>query len=502
MQKTSTKTKVFGPPGSGKTTYLLNIVEQELQQGTHPTKIGYFAFTRKAATEARERALTKFPALSAQHDFPWFRTLHSLAYQCLGTQRKDMMQAENFQEFANEAGLEIKVSSGEEDFIVNSDHPILNEINIARIKGEDLRYHYDHSGITIEWYHFEYVERAYRQYKARTGLMDFTDLLEGLIEVPARLPSLDALIIDEAQDLSRLQWRLVEELTKRASRLYLAGDDDQALYSWAGADVESFLRHDGNIIILDQSYRVPAKIHHLANNVVQRIRHRQSKQWKPREETGSVMNYNQFEHVDVSQGEWLILAATNYMLNDIHHWLVSQGLLFERHGSRSVPESVLQAVVAWEQLRKGNPVTGTMVRTIYKYLGSNAKASSKHLLTLQNDNLYTLNHLKQHFGLLTDAIWHTALVKIAEDKRRYIIAMLRRGIKVTGRPSIRLSTIHGAKGGEADNVLLLTDLSTKFSLEQARNPDNINRILYVALTRARKSLHLVLPKNAQKSFLL
>ena len=75
--------KIFGPPGSGKTTYLLNLVEQELSSGTPANQIGYFAFTRKAATEAKDRAMLKFPTLNAQTDFPWFRTLHSLAFRAL-----------------------------------------------------------------------------------------------------------------------------------------------------------------------------------------------------------------------------------------------------------------------------------------------------------------------------------------------------------------------------------------------------------------------------------
>ena len=50
-------TKVFGPPGSGKTTFLLEVVELELESDVHPTKIGYFAFTKKASTEARDRAI-------------------------------------------------------------------------------------------------------------------------------------------------------------------------------------------------------------------------------------------------------------------------------------------------------------------------------------------------------------------------------------------------------------------------------------------------------------
>ena len=73
-------------------------------------------------------------------------------------------------------------------------------------------------------------------------------------------------------------------------------------------------------------------------------------------------------------------------------------------------------------------------------------------------------------------------------------------MKITGKVPIKLSTIHGAKGGEADNVLLIADLSTKFAQEYDKNPDDINRLLYVGVTRAKQSLHIVLPRNTQKGF--
>jgi superfamily I DNA/RNA helicase len=103
---------------------------------------------------------------------------------------------------------------------------------------------------------------------------------------------------------------------------------------------------------------------------------------------------------------------------------------------------------------------------------------------------------------LSDVIWHEALTKIGEDKRNYIIALLRRGTRITGKASIKLSTIHGAKGGEADNVLLMLDLTTKFAKDYNKNSDDINRLLYVGITRAKQALHLVLPKNQQKAFKL
>jgi superfamily I DNA/RNA helicase len=496
-------TKVFGPPGSGKTTFLLNVVETELDGKTSPVQMGYFAFTKKAATEARDRAIQKFPNLNPDSDFPWFRTLHSLAYRCLGISTKYMMSPEDYREFAQEAGIELAVETGEEEFAVRVDNPILNEINIARIKGLDLHTHYNKSAMTIEWFHFEYVERAYRQYKEVRSLLDFTDLLEQVLNFPDRLPRLDVLIIDEAQDLSLLQWRLVEQLALRAQRCFLAGDDDQAVYTWAGADVNSFLHFPGDVKILDQSYRVPARIHALANRVVTRIRNRQPKVWKAREEDGSISYYDDYQQVDISKGNWLILASANYMLTDMYDWIKGQGLLFERYGQRSVSESILVAVLGWEKLRKGGEVPFHVVKGIYKYLdGAHVKHGHKMLRTADQAAMYTLALLQEKHGLLCTDIWHKALTKISEDRRDYLVSLLRRNTKLTGHVPIKLSTIHGAKGGEADNVLLMGDLSTKFAKEYSKNSDDINRLLYVGITRAKQTLHFVLPKNEQKGFRL
>jgi DNA helicase-2/ATP-dependent DNA helicase PcrA len=495
--------KIFGPPGSGKTTYLLNIVQQELDRGISPSDIGYFAFTRKAANEAKERATEKFPHLNGDRDFPWFRTLHSMAYRCLGVNQKDMMSAEHYKEFAEQAGISISVSFGDESFAAQVDHPILNEINIARIRGEDLRSYYNRSKIEIEWFHFELIERAYRHYKQARNLLDFTDLLEYLLLEPDRIPRLQTVIIDEAQDLSRLQWNIVNELVTRSVTTYIAGDDDQAVYTWAGADVASFLSLPGDIQVLEQSYRVPAKVHALANKVVNRIRSRQPKTWKPREFDGAICAYNDYTQVDVTHGDWLILASTNYLLNDMNEWLKSQGLLYERHGHKSISENILSAVVGWENLRKGNKIPFPILKHVYQYLDTSCvKTGFKTLKHADADKSYDMEELKQSQGLLTDVIWHEALTKIGDHQRDYIRAVLRRGTKITGRAPIRLSTIHGAKGGEADNVLLRMDLSTKFVKDSVFSSDDLNRLLYVGITRSRKTLHIVLPADERKGFQL
>ena len=70
--------RIFGPPGTGKTTTLLNMVDNHLSQGVHPNHIAFLGFTKKAANEAKERAASRFK-LDPEKDLFFFRTLHSLA---------------------------------------------------------------------------------------------------------------------------------------------------------------------------------------------------------------------------------------------------------------------------------------------------------------------------------------------------------------------------------------------------------------------------------------
>ena len=89
------KTIILGPPGTGKTTTLLNLVDEFIQKGVRPRQIGYFSFTRKAANEAAERAAKKFE-LDKDSDLENFRTLHSFAFQKLGMAREKMMCLINY----------------------------------------------------------------------------------------------------------------------------------------------------------------------------------------------------------------------------------------------------------------------------------------------------------------------------------------------------------------------------------------------------------------------
>ena len=492
--------KVLGCPGAGKTTYLLNRVEEELANGVPPDRIGYFSFTRKAADEARDRAIIKFPHLKSKIDFPYFRTLHSLAFKVLGARKGEVMQPEHYLEFSKLTGIE--VGTVVDDYgSVKTDNPIINAINMARLAGEDLRVHYNRTDLEIEWHHFEYVDRALRHFKEAHGLIDFTDMLNDACNRPELLPDLDVVIVDEAQDLSRMQWKLVHLLIKTSQRAYVASDADQALYLWAGADIDSLFALEGETVVLEQSWRVPAAIHRLADSVVRRIRQRFEKKWLPRDYEGEVHTYANFEHVPLHEGEWLVMASSNYLLMPIADSLRSRGLIYEKNGHSSVPETVLNSVYGWERLRAGKAVPADQVSAVYRMLDNAALKPGHRTFKGDTESLFKMEDLRQSFGLSIDPVpWFEALSKIGDDRANYIRAMIRRGTKFSRKPQITLSTIHGAKGGEADNVMLLLDLTPKFMND--REPDDLLRMLYVALTRSKKTLHLVLPKDQNKAFML
>ena len=242
------KTKIIlGPPGTGKTHNLLNLVEQELAKGTPPDRIAFVAFTKKAATEARDRAMKKFN-LEEQH-LPYFRTLHSFAFNQLGLTKSEVMSRDNYKEFAQTFGMDLgSVADGTDSGgVVTTDNILINEINLARMKCMDLEHHYNESNLQdMSWHSLLRAQRSLEEFKKKKEIFDFTDMIELYLD-SGPIPKLEVVFVDEAQDLCKLQWRMIDKITQNARKVYISGDDDQAIYNWAGADVGHFIRLPGEV---------------------------------------------------------------------------------------------------------------------------------------------------------------------------------------------------------------------------------------------------------------
>ena len=121
---------------------------------------------------------------------------------------------------------------------------------------------------------------------------------------------------------------------------------------------------------------------------------------------------------------------------------------------------------------------------------------SAALLRVEADAQISMSEAADKMGLLLDGSvrWHRALGKIDLETKNYVLNALKRGDNVKN-PRIRVSTIHSMKGGEADNVLVVPDLSYAAHKEYQVNPATEHRVYYVAVTRAKHALHIMLPQT-------
>ena len=489
--------KIYGPPGTGKTTRLINYAKTFYKLGTPLDKIGYFAFTKKAANEALNRMLDAYQYLQRK-DLKHFRTLHSLAFWRLGYKKSEVMQDEHYEDIGKSLGIEVTVySDGQENTgFVDSNSEYFNLINAARVKGltNEEEYNTGMYSPDLDKRLLEILSEELDNYKDSFKLKDFTDMIKKFNK--AKLcPKYDIVFIDEAQDLSPIQWKMVNIIRENSKYVILAGDDDQAIYGWAGADVKRFQDEPSKKdIILPYSYRVPRQIQNIANKILERIPddRRIKKFWKARNEEGFVDHITSIEDLPLHQGEWLILARTNDRIDKIKPILKEMGIYFQLKNRKSYKASLFRSVLNYTRWAdKGHKLSLIEIKDIFDcvpYYDFNGK----------EERLYDL----KEFGFSRTKRWFNVFT-VDYEECLYIREMLRQEEELSKDARVQLSTIHSAKGGEAENVLLILD-NTKTIREAAEKSlekaDEENRVWYVGVTRTLQNLYIMGAKKEAKGY--
>jgi len=473
--------KVIGPPGTGKTRRLLNEVQKYVKKGISLNRIGYFAFTRKAAGEARDRYLKVETHLSKK-DIKHFQTLHSLAFNNLGLKEENVMQELNYKRIGEECGIQISYAAYETNSwngIFSSNSEYLNLINLARVRQTsplDELDRNEHLG-KIERFKLDAIAQEIDNYKKVNGLIDFTDMLDKFLIKGNVKDKFDVIFVDEAQDLSLIQWKMITKIEEdNQCDVWVAGDDDQAIFGWAGADVDSFIDWKAKEIPLQQSERVPSEIQIKALQIIDRVQdNRLNKDYFPKKETGEILMQFKLSAIDMTKGEWLILARTNPLLKPIPRYLKSQGLFFETTQGNSIGKTLFEDINYWNKIRKGEKIPEVQEQRVLERMS-------------KRDNKLE---------------WYDAFDQVASSKKDYLRSMLANGEDLNKKPRIKVSTIHGAKGGEATNVVLFLN-QTKNTMKAAKKSvtkqDEEYRVWYVAVTRTMQKLYLIKCNNRQKEF--
>jgi len=523
--------RLFGPPGTGKTTTLSKWVRRAADKvGAQSIVVG--SFTKTAAAEIASRGI---PVPDSQ-----VGTLHALAYRALGIERGTIADdAEKLGEwnarhprYALTAGKKASDDDIEGPAGKTLGDELYGELQTLRARLVDEKLY------PARVFAFR---NAWTAWKDELRLLDFTDLIEAATyDVALPAPGVTVGFFDEAQDFTAMELRLVRTWAENMENVVLAGDDDQTIYFFKGARPEAFLQPplpEERKHVLRQSYRVPAVVQRAAEAWVAQVGLREPKEYRPRAEEGfakataatwkNPLPLVRLLEADLEAGRSpMVLATAGYMLGPLQATLRGAGLAY--HNPYRLEDYHLNP------LRPGRGVSASQRLLAYHRPDPEAWGAEARLWTAR-ELYWALEHLRAKGVVIhgakayldeasrtqdgvereldwaelaayvdLDALdegfarpsleWYEAnLLKAKAPGFVFPLAIARRrGVAaLREEPRIVLGTVHSVKGGEADVVYLVPDLSP--AADQAWNGggaarDAVVRTFYVAMTRARLGL--------------
>ena len=489
------RTIIPGPPGTGKTYRLVNHhLSNELHAfKTNSKKIAYITFSNAATDEAKKRIYELYP----QFEFDHICTMHSMGTKALDIDTNtQLLKDKNWNGFKNYSqickDLHFDKVVRENGFVEykNNYMKVIEYSRSKRLELVDAAIELD----VIDYIDIPLLEQIHQDlndYKEQFNMYEFSDMIIKFVEKKL-CPSLDVVFLDEAQDLSPLQWEMFFYIESQCKRSYIAGDDDQAIYSFQGANPNIFINLQGKMDPQINSRRVPKIIHKVALSILENIDDRMTKTWNPREALGDYRDDLSLDDIDFSKGEWMILTRTNNQQLPIIEHLNNLNVRFDCKNNELLPPKLIEAINVWNRLNQGANVSGSEAQLVYEYLSykdKQLKYGFSNGKSLDNVNSLDIDDLMSEHGLLVTGSWEQ--LKISDEQKLFIKELLDKGEDLNKPARIKVSTIHSVKGEEAENVILFTDLEPIIYQSALINKDTEHRLFFVGVTRAKEKLFVM-----------
>lgn len=475
-------TVIYGAPGCGKSTAVIEAMKERIRRGVEPQRIGLISFTRAAAQELAKRAGAHTGNAA---------TLHSYAFRLLNLSREQVVDKEKLRELANITKVEVTGASVyDEEQAGRGDH-YLSILQYARATRQDENAVFKYRAQDGTLPEFKYFVDHYRRWKEANGYVDFDDMLEQAIGTTSL--DLDVLFLDEAQDFSPLQWELIYSWIEGVAEVVVALDDDQAVHEWAGASPEHTFdferRHGSERIVLDQSHRLPKVLRDNAVRFIHgAIRNRVDKKYEPVNQGGTLMRHGGLRSVRVPSPteDTLILVRNHKLREEVEEWLLEYGVPYITDSGMPGPfqSRLAGAIQAWRKAQENvaNIDMPALNEKQWRDLRTMALPSIKE--AVKREEIEPL--ISKHWS------------RVLRAPKRIIQALCKvekRYGNPTPQTSVHISTIHGSKGREADRVVLYNAATERTARNATAHPEGEARVWYVGLTRARKTLDIVRGEN-------
>lgn len=504
--------RIFGPAGSGKTRALIELLREHIDAGDFRLPEGIIVSFTRAASYDIARRVNPDGEPSRYHT-----TLHALCKRYYGIEAgladgrlKEFFAAERIpyvQQRSPDPEEWASSEAGEksEGGLIYSFWSWCRNRLITFEEGKRLR---RPEPEVWRWWTGDRLEQLWTRYvrwKRENGLVDFTEMLEIAVNTPPQGMQWAFFVLDEAQDSTPLQWAVANAFAACAEVAYIAGDDDQAIYAWAGATPEEFLR--ARVIgddFLRTNHRSAGELVEASQSWIRKNQRRRDKNIRASRAGGCIESVSDVP--GIARGEsTFAMARAWYLLEPLLSAFEEAGVPFvDRRGKHGITGAGAVPYQRWIRLRQGHAITLDEWRLLAKAIPSNGPWLTRGTRTrleeldkgLRAGTYVRLRNLLDYGAtdeLLTAISGGSTepLQRLNRARLGYFDAVAERwGTEYLDEHKaagvMQAGSIHAFKGLECDRAVIHTGMPRLATTEAAIDPEPERRVFYVAMTRAKE----------------